>query len=368
MLQSLAHAFLGLCLAFGVAACEAGSGADTDATPPDAAADTVLPTAVSLGNVLLLAAASHAGWAVLAHAPMNTSEAPGQLVWLNNAGKAVGAPQALAGRPTTLATDGEQAIACWDRGGAVTCQCHARGGQASRLTFEVAGSKPSLVFGNETYLLVYVGIDKQVRLQRVAAACEPVGETAVLHQAFLEQYGYQIPVISTMGGWLVAAGDPVHLHRLGPDFTALQAPVDLKMPPWFYGSLAAVDDDFMVYLAKPYGGQIFLVQGAKVTEGSEITAGGKQGADVLLATEGRHALAVWNSGGSLQQHEMGAVAATMFAAGDATTPKPLGMQMEDWSRYALVKIGDQQRLAARVEGELKLFNLHGFEPSHLGER
>lgn len=95
----------------------------------------------------------------------------------------------------------------------------------------------------------------------------------------------------TDGGFALLDGDDegssnVRVHRLDSDFAPIAPSIDLGLHLWGRAAIAAHGTNVAIGVPKPYGGEIFTLDGGTVTHIHDFPAGGKWGMNVaLLANE-----------------------------------------------------------------------------------
>ncbi len=196
------------------------------------------------------------------------------------------APPALA-----LATDGVTYLACWQREGSIACAGVPVSEGPPFSALSVSGAWPSLAYGSGIFALAY-GAPGQTTLLRVAsdgmAAGEPTsfatGEGSY-PRTFLAATGDGFALLDADDEWNGESSN-VHLHRLESDFSPIHPPIDLGLHFWSRAAIAAHETDIAISLSKPYGGEMFTLEGGTVTHIYDFSAGGKLGINVgLLANK-----------------------------------------------------------------------------------
>jgi hypothetical protein len=188
----------------------------------------------------------------------------------------------------TVATDGGRYLACWQRESSIACAGVPVGQGPAFPALSVNGAWPSLAYGSGTFALAY-GVPEHVAIVRVASNGSAVGSPASF--ATGEGTHPRAFLAATQSGFALVDGDDggnsnVRVHRLDSDFAPIAPPIDLGMHLRFRAAIAAYGTNVAIGLSKPYGGQIFTLDGGTVTHNHEFDAGGKGGMNVaLLANE-----------------------------------------------------------------------------------
>jgi len=193
-------------------------------------------------------------------------------------------------RPSlALASDGKRYLACWQREASIACAGMAVGGGPVFAALSVEGSGPALAYGAGTFALAYAR-QEQVAVVRVASDGSAAGSPASfdtgagsLPRAFLAASESGFALVS---GDLGSLGNTL-VQRLDGDLAPAGDPIDLGVPFWFRGAVAAYGTNVAIGLPVPYGGKVATLDGDTVTHVHAFTAGGKLGMNVgLLAGAG----------------------------------------------------------------------------------
>lgn len=198
--------------------------------------------------------------------------------------------QSLPPQHLTLATDGARYLACWEQAARISCAAVPLGeGSASSAHTAAAGVSPALAHDPGGFALAY-SLPGHVAAVHVANDGTAAGKPAIIATA--DGTSNEILLGSTRLGFALVRGSgsggdaTAHVHLLDSALAPIGAPVDLGVPLRFQAAVTATDTTVAVSVAKPYAGQLFLLEGGSVEHTHEFQGGGKGGLSAALAADG----------------------------------------------------------------------------------
>jgi hypothetical protein len=239
-----------------------------------------------------LAGASEGGEAALAYVEVMPERWRVMLQALDSAGARRGAAIELAAVTSpspparlTLATDGNRTIACWAFEGEVACAAPQRG-----VVLRVPGAAPALAHRKGVWALAYGDLSGNLMMLRLDQEGGAIGPAQIL----VTGSDRATPLLAaTKSGFVLVGGQSMSVRRLDGALQPIGPPLDLGLPFWFFGSVAATDTRIAVNLAIPYASRLFVIEGDKVLHTFPIEGRYKTGRDVALASDGTSIGAAW---------------------------------------------------------------------------
>jgi hypothetical protein len=186
----------------------------------------------------------------------------------------------------TLASDGMQYMACW--GGhddKVACATASVATGAALPALTLTGHSPSIAYSSNEWALAY-GTAGKIAVLHVSKDGMAAGNP-VLFDGSMDP-GSHIRLHATKAGFAILgeSSDTMHVFPIDGAFSSATAPIDLGKPFWFGTSITASETTIAVTLGKPYGGFLFLIDGAKITSTQELAiAGDKTGMNAAISTD-----------------------------------------------------------------------------------
>jgi hypothetical protein len=271
---------------------------DIDRAPPSVAETTARWEAPPDGAFGALASASASDEGAIAYAELQALDGGGSFTQtriLLQRLDSTGAPRGssielgviesgnLSG--LTLASDGNQYIACWADDSQIDCATAPVGQGGASPGQSMAGVSPSLAYGSGTWALAY-GLSGKLAVVRLSNGGMADGSPASF-EAGEDPYFQALPLLAaTKLGFVLVGGDKVRVHTLDFAFSPVANTVDLGVMPWAFGAIAASETAVAIHLSEPYGSNLFLLEDGTLTGTLPFGGGGKLGLRAALAGEG----------------------------------------------------------------------------------
>jgi hypothetical protein len=267
---------------------------------------------------------------------------------LDASGIARGAPVEITGmlspapEQLTLTNDGARYLACWDQAAQIACATVPLGeGVASSAVTLAVGSSPAVAHGPGGFALAY-SLPGQVAAVHVGSDGAAAGKPVTI--ATVGDVESRVLLASTKLGFALVrgatsgSGATMHVHSLDSAFAPVDDPIDLGAPFWTRAALTTTDTTVAVSVAKPYAGQIFLLEGGDVAHTHELEGGYKEGLNVALAADGAAI-------GALSADDRAGIRYTRMEGDELTTPA-------DVEEADLGRFDDGSLAALRLHGDM----------------
>jgi hypothetical protein len=197
----------------------------------------------------------------------------------------------------TVATDGANAVACWQSNEQFACVPVNRNGANVRGVRYFDGVSPKIVFTGNNWVIAYLSADgESIVLEALDATLATIGEARELPAADTTEQ----PVMSGRDGnvaLIAASSEPddenAYLYRLDSELEAQRPAVSLGRPSWMSASVATLGERAVVSVAAPYTGFLTWVDEADELTSVEIAGGGKNGNSQQIEVAGEGFLVAW---------------------------------------------------------------------------
>jgi hypothetical protein len=204
-----------------------------------------------------------------------------------------------AGKDLSLASDGENYLACWDSDGNVGCASINIGDGVTEAVLDVPGRAPAVAYAMGSWYVAYApdpNADSLV-LQRISTTFE-LAETTALGNLGLDA----LPALtSTKEGLLLVDTDPASDYDFrSTAFAQMLSPagdsVAWGIGPWMARPSVFVDEA-QVVLSTPlaYGAQV-MTHSATADSVARLSGGGKNGLSVAFVDDGAGPIVCWVNG------------------------------------------------------------------------
>lgn len=273
---------------------------DSEPPPSSASKTTARWEAPSDRSFWALASASANAEGAIAYAEQEAPESGGssmktriKLQRLDSMGALNGSPIELGVVETdylsglTLASDGDQYIACWSDDSQIACAAAPVGQGSASPGYSTAGVAPSLAYSSSTWALAY-RIESNAAVVRLGSDGMAAGSPVVLEGSGDSTFGSLPLFAATELGFVLVAGAEVRVTSFDFNLSPV-ADVDLGVNDWAFGAIAVSDTKVAIHLSEPYGSNLFLFEDGPLTalaEAQPFGGGGKLGVRAALAAEG----------------------------------------------------------------------------------
>lgn len=185
----------------------------------------------------------------------------------------------------TLASDGNQYIACWADDSQIDCATAPVGQGSASPGQSMAGVSPSLAHSSGMWALAY-GVPGNLAIVHLASNGMADGSPAMFEAGEDSYFEPLLLLAATKLGFVLVGGNEVRVHTLNFAFIPIAKAVDLGVMPWAFGAIAASETKVAINLAVPYGSNLFLLQDGTLMDTLPFDGGGKLGLHVALTEEG----------------------------------------------------------------------------------
>lgn len=186
----------------------------------------------------------------------------------------------------TAVTNGVRYIACWQRGGTVSCAGAPVGEGPVVAGLSVKGARPALVYGTGTFTLAY-GAPGHIDVVRLAGDGSMVGKPASIDMG--EVADPRVYLAATESGFALLDADEssnVHARLLDASMATVEGPIELDQLFWGHVSVAAQGARVAMAVTCPYGARLYTLDDGALTHNHYLEGGGKLGMPVsMLASD-----------------------------------------------------------------------------------
>jgi len=223
--------------------------------------------------------------------------------WLDGDLAPLGAAEELDRRPDmgtlvqpAVASNGTDVLVCWSAQDDLRCFLLRKDSPPS-LFFATTGAFPTPAAFETGWGLAYqwstLATDAaEIKVLRLTGEGQALGPTVSFPSD--NYFHISVPFVSTPSGFALLAGrKSLSLIRLTRDLEVQGDPVDTKLLPWSFQSLAATDEEAAFGLSVPYGNRLFHVRGQEVVATQSRPCVGKAGCQVAVTWQGRGFAAAW---------------------------------------------------------------------------
>jgi hypothetical protein len=188
----------------------------------------------------------------------------------------------------TLASDGVRYIACWNGDDdKIDCATVPVGEGDASPALSTDGRWPSLAYGPGGWALAH-GIAQGVVVVHLNNDGSAAGNAALIDTVGTQE----TPVFlsATESGFILMgkSDDSAHVQVVDNALSSVALPIDLGLNFWFHAAMAVSGTTVAVFLGKPYGGYLVILDQAAVLMGVEFDNidFGKEGMNAALGPDG----------------------------------------------------------------------------------
>lgn len=184
----------------------------------------------------------------------------------------------------TLASDGNQYVACWAHDSQIACAAAPIGQGSASPGLSLAGGSPSLAYSSGTWALAYA-IPGRLAVVPLSSDGTAAGSPAMFEAGGALDVPSLVLLASTKGGFALVGGENMHVYSLDQAFSPIAKPIKLGVKPWAFGAIAAFEAKVAINLSEPYGSNLFLIEDGVLKDVQPFGGGGKGGLRVALTAE-----------------------------------------------------------------------------------